>query len=402
MADTNFAALTSEEKTIWARDTWSMARNMSFLNRFTGKSSNSMVQRVTELRKDEKGARAVITLVADMTSDGVAGDNTLEDNEEALRAYDTVIRVDQLRNANRLEGRMADQKSVVEFRKNSRDQLAYWLGDRFDQMGFLTLSGVDYRLKNNGGFRAGFSHNGSDWARNGSNAPTGQALYDLEFAADVTAPSTNRHFRWDATLGLQAGDVTAVAAADVLTYEALVRLKAKAKDKYVRGIKDKGGEEYYHVFVTPEGMADLRLDSDWQAIMRNAGVRGGKNDLFAGANSIKVDGLIIHEYRHVYNTRGATTGTAGIHAGKPGYKWGDAGQVEGQRTLLCGAQALGMADIGNPIWDERNHFDYGNKKGIAFGKISGLLKPQFYSNVDSGTEDFGVICMDTALSTKNA
>jgi N4-gp56 family major capsid protein len=402
MADTNFAALTSEEKTVWARDTWTMARNMSFMGNFTGKGANSLIQRVTELRKDEKGARAVITLVADMTSDGITGDYEVEDNEEALTSHECVIECDQLRNGNRLAGRMADQKSVVEFRSNSRDQLAYWLSDRCDQMAFLTLSGVDYRLTNAGAFRAGFGHNGSAWTRNTTTSPVGRALYDLAFATDVTAPSTNRHFRWDASTGLEEGDITAVAAADVTTYEMLVRLKAKAKDKFIRGIKGKDGQEFYHVFLTPQGMADLRLDPDYQDIMKSAGARGDKNELFKGASSVTIDGLVIHEYRHVYNTTKATAGSGGGDTGKIGYKWGTNGAVEGQRIILAGAQALAFADIGTPSWDERNHFDYGNKKGIAFGKITGLLKPVFHSNVDDADEDFGVLVCDVALSNKTA
>jgi hypothetical protein len=47
--------------------------------------------------------------------------------KKSMQTFDQVIRIDQLRHANRHEGRMADQKSVVEFRGNSRDVLAYWL-----------------------------------------------------------------------------------------------------------------------------------------------------------------------------------------------------------------------------------------------------------------------------------
>ena len=125
MANTNFAALTSEQLTIWSRDFWRVARNMSFINQFAGSGSNAMVQRISELTQSEKGARAVLTLLADMTGDGIVGDNTLEGNEEALRAYDIVVGLDQLRFANRLSGRLADQKSVVNFREHSRDALAY-------------------------------------------------------------------------------------------------------------------------------------------------------------------------------------------------------------------------------------------------------------------------------------
>ena len=140
---TNFSLLTNEQKTIWSRDTWKNARNLSFIGKFLGEGPTALVQHITELKKSEKGARAVITLLADLTGDGVAGDRTLEGNEEQMQTFDQVIRIDQLRHANRHEGKMADQKSVVEFRNNSKNVLAYWLSDRIDQMAFLTLAGID-------------------------------------------------------------------------------------------------------------------------------------------------------------------------------------------------------------------------------------------------------------------
>ena len=84
MGATNFALLTNEQKTAWSLSFWKQARNLSFVNRFLGKDSNSLVQHITELKKTEKGARAVITLLADLEGDGVVGDRTLEGNEEQL------------------------------------------------------------------------------------------------------------------------------------------------------------------------------------------------------------------------------------------------------------------------------------------------------------------------------
>ncbi len=202
MALTNFSLLTSEQKTVWAMDLWKQARNMSFTNKFLGNGPNAMIQHITELKQSEKGARAVITLLADLEGDGVAGDRTLEGNEEAMKSFDQVIRIDQLRHANRHEGRMADQKSVVEFRGNSRDVLAYWLADRIDQLAFLTLSGVAYSQKNTGAAR------------------TGSDLINLEFAADVSTPTTARRLRWkasDHTLAT-SGATSAVEAADTPSY----------------------------------------------------------------------------------------------------------------------------------------------------------------------------------------
>ena len=374
MANTNFASLTSNQLTAWSRDFWRVARNMAFVNQFAGTGSNAMVQRITYLTKSDKGTKAVISLLADMTGDGVTGDNTLEGNEESLRAFDITIQLDQLRFANRLAGRLADQKSVVNFRENSRDALAYAIADRMDQLAFLTLSGVAYTEKTNGASR-------------NTSATTGHELADLEFASDVSAPTTNRHRRWDATNGLVAGDTSAVVAADTLAYKCIVETKAYAKDNYIRGVRGPGGEEMFYMFVTPQQMADLKLDSDFLANVRQASLRGPQNQLFSGSSSLMVDGVMISEFRHVYNTSGATSGTD---------KWGSGSDVNGARALFCGAQALAMADIGLPEIVEES-FDYGNQQGISIGKIFGLRKPKYNSDHNGSVEDFGVVAVDTSF-----
>lgn len=362
---TNFARLTTYEKTIWSMDTWHQARNYSFINKFLSSGPNSIIQHVTELKKTEKGAKAVMTLIADLVEDGVAGDRTLEGNEEAMLSYDKVIRIDQLRHAVRHEGRMANQKSVVEFRGNARSALSYWLAERLDQMAFLTMAGISYTKRTNGATRVG-----SD-------------LPFLEFAADVTAPSANRRLRWDnANSTLVPGAATTdVLAADKVSWKAIVALKAYAKDHYIRGVKEEGGEETFHLFLTPQAMASLKFDPDYLANLRSAGERGKGNSLFTGS-ATKVDGIYIHEFRHVPNTAGLASGS----------KFGASGTVNGVHALFCGAQALGMADLGTPYWDEEG-FDYQNQQGISLGKMMGFVKPTFtsiYENT-STPEDFGLL-----------
>ena len=369
MALTNFGLLTSEQKTVWSRDLWKQARNMSFVNRFLGKGPNSLIQHITELKKTEKGARAVITLLADLQGDGVAGDRTLEGNEEAMQTFDQVIRIDQLRHANRHEGRMADQKSVVEFRGNSRDTLAYWLADRIDQMAFLAMSGVSFANSNNGVARVG-----SD-------------LQYLEFAADVATPTANRRLRWDGTAKalISSAATSAVAAADIPMWEMFVQLKAYAKRRYIRGINEDGNEETFHAFLTPEAMAKLKQDATYNLNLRHSADKDKNSKLFSGG-TVKIDGIYLHEFRHVYNTSGAASGS----------KWGASSTVDGCQVLFCGAQALGMADIGAPEWVEKG-FDYDNQQGISIGKILGFLKPKFGNIYESSSvEDFGVISCYTA------
>jgi len=380
MANTNFGTLSGDQLQAWSRDFWRVARNASFINQFAGTGQNAAVQRITELTKSEKGTKANLTLLADMTGDGITGDNTLEGHEEALRAYDITIELDQLRFANRIAGRVADQKTIVNFRETSRDMLAYAMADRMDQLAFLTLSGVAYTSKTNGGLRT-------------TSGTAGHELVDLEFASDVSAPTTNRHRRISGS-NLVAGDTTAITATDKLAYSHIVNLKAYAKDNFIRGMRAAGNQEVFHLFVTPQQMASLKLDSDFLANVRNAGVRGPNNELFAGSSSLMVDGVMVHEFRHVFSTEGATSG-ASSNAGAAGYKWGADANIDGARALFVGAQALAMADIGLPDIVE-DTFDYGNQLGISVGKIFGLRKPKYNSDVNGGVEDFGVICLDTA------
>ena len=380
MALTNFGDLTGDQLQAWSRDFWRVARNASFINQFAGTGQNSAVQRITELTKSEKGTKANLTLLADMTGDGITGDNTLEGNEEALRAFDITIELDQLRFANRIAGRVADQKTIVNFRETSRDMLAYAMADRIDQLAFLTLSGLAYTNKTNGALRT-------------TSATAGHELVDLEFASDVSAPTSARHRRIDGN-NLAAGDTTAITANDTLKYRHIVDLKAYAKDQYIRGLRAAGNQEMFHLFLTPQQMADLKLDTDFLANVRNAGIRGPNNELFAGSSSLMVDGVMVHEFRHVFSTEGATSGASG-NAGAAGYKWGAGANIDGARALFVGAQALAMADIGLPEIVE-DTFDYGNQLGISVGKIFGLRKPKYNSDVNGSVQDFGVICLDTA------
>jgi N4-gp56 family major capsid protein len=378
MAATNFAALTDEQLTVWSRDFWREARNRSFVMSFVGSGQSAMIQRIDELRDTTDGARAVITLVNDATGDGVVGDNQLKGNEEALRSTDCVIQLDQWRAAHRNTGRMADQRSVVRFRNEAKDKLSYTAARVMDELAFLTMSGVGYEFHTNGARRVG------------------SQLPQLAFADDVAAPSSARHYRWDASNGLEAGDTTAMVDADTPTWAMLVQMKAKAVNNYIRPIRTEGGVECYHVFMCPDGIARLKQDENFLKAWREAGVRGEANNLFKGTaaggkQGIYIDGLNILEYRNVFNTLGASASD----------QWNNGGADltrGGQRVILAGAQAMAFADIKGalPTWVE-DQDDYDNTYGIATGKIFGLLKPQLYSTHAGSVQDFGLMVVDTAL-----
>lgn len=375
MAMTNFGKLGLNHRLAWGRRVWKEARNSSFiLNHFAGTSEQSVVQRVTELTETAKGTTAaVFTLVPDMEGDGVVGDNQLEGYEEELKAYDQTVTYDQIRNANRLEGRMADMKSTIRFRETSMNVLKNWLAQRLDELAFLTLSGVSYQYKTNGALRVG------------SQFPM------LDFAADVTAPTANRHFRWDATDGMEPAATNLLTAADLPSWEMVIALKAYAEEHYIRPVKTDDGIDVYTLFLHPRQIAALKSDTKFIEAMKFARERGQSNTLFKGtgmggtASGIYIDGVNIVSYRNVFNTSGLPSGS----------KWGD-GTVNGARALLVGAQALAMADIGVAKWVEKD-FDYDNSPGVSIAKLIGFKKPVWRSAYTGTVEDFSVIAVDTAI-----
>lgn len=237
---TNFAALTPQQKLVWSRDVWSAARDQMFVKRFLGTGQNAMIQRITELTKTEKGEQVIMHLVADLVQDGVIGDNEREGNEESMQSYSQIITIDQLTHSVRNKGKLADQKTVINFREMGKERLANWLATRTDQLAFLTLSGISYAFQNNGA------------ARVGSPFP------NLTFAADVSAPSAKRSLMWDGT-SLAVSATGSITTGYVPSYKMIVDLIAYAKENYVKPLME-GGKEYYVLLVAPGTLAAVGAD----------------------------------------------------------------------------------------------------------------------------------------------
>ena len=366
MSATNFAALTPKQKVVWSRDVWQAARDQMFLTKFMGTGEGAMIQRITELTRTEKGEQVLMQLVADLTDDGVVGDNEREGNEEAMQAYSQIINIDLISHGVKNKGKLADQKTTIRFRETGRDRLAYWLANRLDQLGFLTLSGISYAYQNNGALRGS------------------TAFQSLSFASDVSAPTSNRSVMWNGT-ALVPSSTGSITSAFVPSYKMIVDAVAYAKTNYVKPLMS-GGKEYYVMLVQPGTLAALKKDADYQRAVVQLALKDGANSPFFTGGTVTIDGVVIHEHRLVYNTKGAASGA----------KWGSGGAVDGTRTLLCGAQALGFADLGAPEWDEKL-FQYGSQQGIKIDKMLGILKPKFYSIYNKSVEDFGVVTIDHYL-----
>jgi N4-gp56 family major capsid protein len=360
---TNFAGLTTKQKLVWSRDVWEAARDKMFIKKFIGSGESAMIQRITDLTKTEKGEQCIMFLVADLVGDGVVGDNEREGMEEDMQSYEQIITIDLISHGVKNKGKMAEQKTVIKFREHGKDKLSYWLANRLDQLAFLTLSGIGYDKMNNGATRASTAFN------------------TLAFASQVSAPSSKRSLMWDGTT-LATSATGSITTGYLPNYKMITSLVAYAKDHYLKPLMS-GGKEYYVLLVKPGTLAVLKNDNDYKNAVVQGAVRGEQNPWFTGA-TVTIDGVVIHEHNMVYSTTGTAT------------KWGAGNAIQGTRSLLCGAQALGMADIGSPEWDEKT-FQYGSQTGINVDKMFGFLKPKFYSIYDSSDQDFGVIAVDHHL-----
>jgi hypothetical protein len=116
--------------------------------------------------------------------------------------------------------------------------------------------------------------------------------------------------------------------------------------------------------------------------VKAAGVRGNENPIFKGSY-ITMNNLIIKPYRRVYTTTTATV------------KWGG-GSVNGSRSLLLGAQALAMVDLGPVGWEEDDK-DYRHRWGLAVDKAVGFTKAKFKDSLTGTVEDFSILAVDHAL-----
>jgi N4-gp56 family major capsid protein len=357
-------------KDAWGHKAYDEFKDQFFFTGMLGEGENAIIEHITELSKNSKGeAGAWLHLLADIHGGGVVGDNTMENRERELEASWIRCNFDRLRNAMVTKGKKDEQKSVIDARKAFRKKLARWLAESYEEQIILTASGIGY----------GFNTDGS--ART---TPAGQDPWtDLDYAADVSAPTSNRHLRFVGSSDtLDDGDTTAVAAGDTLTYEVIPLLEAAARGRNITPVRV-GGQEYFVWMLHTDAMAQLWKDTNFRTIVTQAGVRGDSNPIFKGGY-VTMNNIIIKPYRRTYSTKGTST------------KWGSGSTVEGSRSLLMGAQGLAMVDLGPVNWEEQLK-DYNSRWGLCGDKMGGFRKATFLDSLTDTNEDFSILAVDHAL-----
>lgn len=253
-ADTNVPA--NLVKKVWAAQLWKEAQRDNFFAKFTGTSTDSIIQKVTQLSK-EKGDKITIPLMMRLTGDAIMGDAMLEGNEEALQFYDYSVTINQFRHAVRLEGAMEEQKTILDLRTAAKDGLKTWLTEYIENQIVKALT---------------------------ASPTTSHAMY----AGSNTAEGT-------------------ITATDLLTTDLISAAARKAKTMSPKIRRPKvNGKEYYILLVDPYQARDLKKDEKWMQAQYNCAERGIDNPLFSGMLGVW-DGVVLHEYENLQRT---TTGAS--------------------------------------------------------------------------------------------
>lgn len=365
----NTATISALQQSLWSKDLLDdVMRDVKNVMQFVGDGPNNVVQISRDLAT-KKGSNETFGLVARLKNDGVTGDDELEGNEESMLSYDENVVIDQIRNAVRLKGKLDAQKVIYDQIASARENLRTWLKEFIIRQIFFKLGGVtNTTLTDTNGVVIGGR---ATW----SNTP------DYIPDADEAAGSGNRY------LCAKSTGTDAIGVGDTLTLDLVTSAYTKAKltNPQIQPL-DLDGDSAYVMFVHPLSARDLRKSSDWKTAQEYAKVRSDKNPVFRGALGYWSNVLLIeNEFVPWLDTvaagnsfRGAATGTDCL--------------VNISRNLLCGRQAVLMAEASNPEALVVETFDYKNKDGVAVSYIGGLQKAMFNS------KEFGVIAVDAAAA----
>ncbi len=326
---------------LWAKKLYKEALKETYVSKFMGSGTDSLITVRNELSKDA-GDRIRVGIRMQLSGDGVSGDGTLEGVEEALTTYQDDLFIDQLRHAVRSDGRMSEQRVPFSVREEAMDGLRDWWADRIDTAFFNQIAG---------------NTTISDTRYTG-----GQATIAASTGRIIYGPVSTTENSLSAESGSANFQLTMIDKAVTL---------AKTANPLIRPVKTSQGPMYV-AFLHPYQVYSLKTDATAARVTwydaQKARVQGGEmdNGIFNGALGV-YNGVILHESTRVPVAPSTTTV---------------------RRAVLCGAQAalFGTGQGNSPSqmkWVEEM-FDYGNQLGVSAGLIWGLKKTQFNS-VDFGT-----------------
>jgi len=361
VATTQYGLNSVETVKLWSRKLYREALKRTYIYKFIGESSDSLIHQLNDANKGP-GDRIRVILRMLLSGTGIQGDATLEGNEEALTTFTDDVTIDQLRHAVRSAGKMSEQRIPFSVREEARTGLADWWADRLDRWFFNQVAGL--------GREADVRYTGM------------QATVEPDTSHILFGPPGS-----GLTTEATVGSATVSNRFSLAMIDNCV-LRAKTLSPQVRPIRI-NGNDHFAMFLHPEQVYDLRNDVrssgaaviSWHDI-QVAAMQGGdvtNNPIFTGALGM-YNNVVLHESTRVPNG-GSVTATHNSTV---------------RRAIFCGAQAAGLAfgqgyGENQMSWVEEL-FDFRNQLGVSAGMIAGLKKSRF------NAADFGTLVQVSSIT----
>jgi N4-gp56 family major capsid protein len=252
----------------WAKDLFSDVWVDQFFTKFTGSSSNSIIQTNTTLKGKGAGDRVRFAIVYKIEGNPIMDCNTLEGNEIPMDEDYMDVTIQLYRQGVRIPCMdYREHLGWINHRQLAKEQLKNWFADLFDKEIFTRLTA----------------------------APTTKRLLD-EGANDLT-------------LDMISG----------------INEMAKMADPKIRPVRVEG-KDHYVLVMHPYVARALKMSAEWKQVHQYADIRSATaNKLFTGALGMW-DNVILYEHENVPITGGVASNLllgcqAGVLAESMDYFW---------------------------------------------------------------------------------
>mgnify|MGYP001611696902 FL=1 len=266
---TTFAVGDAATAKRWARQTWIEAVREIYFGKFMRSNDKNALIDVKEDLEGQPGDRLTFYLTRKLSGDGRSGDDTLENNEEAMNTYIQNITIDQRRNAVRTAGRMSERRTAFNQRDAAKDVLKTWMAETIDNDIFTVLDTSPTRVLYGG---------------------TSTATTDITTASGIAITDPNR-----------------------------IVARARKVTPKIWPVRVDNRDWYILLLHTDVGY-DLSIIQRFQEAQQRARPGGDENPLFSGALGTW-GGCIIHSHENVptattWGAAGTLTGAANFFMGR--------------------------------------------------------------------------------------
>jgi N4-gp56 family major capsid protein len=280
---------------IWSAKLYNQMLGKFYFGRFTGPEGSGMPVISKGELLNQAGDSIYIQQVGNLTGNGLAGPG-MEGNEEQFSLKRVTLTPTWLRKAVAIDA-PADKQINTSFRNMATEGLSRWWAETLDT---------------------------SKWTAATTLTACGFEEAIIETIYGGTATSVNE-----------------ISSSDDFTVDLIREGAALLRDDNVPGIAvpDLPGVDYYVCFINTYQALSLRQDADWQALQKDANIRGSKNPLFTGSLG-EIEQVVVYETTQCVRTLNSPA-VSGVD---PTYV---------SRSVMMGSEALAHGINTNMVWKEQ-------------------------------------------------